>query len=96
MPPPYGRGALSDTVIPLSVRLSVCPMAELSSYSHRVTAGHQRCADCEPVRGQTQICRDFCHHRTAIGGSILCRRPRGDPCSRRNRAAFGVRIFLVG
>jgi len=50
-PRPTVGGALSDTVIPLSVRPSVCPMAELSSYSHRVTAGHQRCADCEPVRG---------------------------------------------
>ena len=29
-------------------------------------AGNQRCAECEPIRRQMKVCRDFCRCRTAI------------------------------
>ena len=35
------------------------------------TAGHQRCADCGPVRGRTQIRRDFCNRQTALGNKSV-------------------------
>ena len=43
------------------------------------TAGHRRCADCGPVRGRTQIRRDFwIELPSQRGGGISSRRPRGD------------------
>ena len=51
MPPP--QGAFWNSAI----RPSVCPMAQLPRLAacSLATAGHQRCADCGPVRGRTQI-----------------------------------------
>jgi len=82
-PPPYGRGALSDTTIHLSVCLShgaaVQAIGMLAACS-LATAGHQRCADCGPD-GPTDV--DLprflpplnCHRR---GGGILYFCPGGD------------------
>jgi len=60
---PRRRGALSDIAIGPSVRLSVpgcsCPRRALPwaigslVACNLATAGHQRCADCGPVRGRT-------------------------------------------
>jgi len=57
MPPPV-VGVLSHAAIRLSVCLSVCLSQRASALGAQLpwaiaTAGHQRCADCGPVRGRT-------------------------------------------
>ena len=47
-PRPTAEEALSDT----EIRPSVCSVEQLAACS-LATAGHQRCADCGPVRGWT-------------------------------------------
>jgi len=63
--------ALSDTAI----CPSVCPSLGYRHAGCLQLAGHQRCADCGPVRGRMQIRRESsCHW----WGDISSRRPRGD------------------
>jgi len=72
---------IETTGIARSVRLSVpwrsCLGIGTLAACSLATAGHQRCADCGPVRGRTQIRRDFCHRRTAIGGGHIVSPPPG-------------------
>jgi len=49
MSPAVGGGALSDT----AMRPSVCPNLGYRHAGCLQLAGHQRCADCGPVRGRT-------------------------------------------
>jgi len=57
---PSAVGPLSDTAI----RPSVCPSLGCRHAGCLQLAGHQRCADCGPVRGRTSIRRESnCHRR---------------------------------
>ena len=82
-PPPYGRGALSDTAIHLSVCLShgaaVQAIGMLAACS-LATAGHQRCADCGPDGRRSAAVFATVELPSAGRGAYCISAPGATPC----------------
>jgi len=82
-PPPYGRGAISDTAIHLSVCLShgaaVQAIGMLAACS-LATAGHQRCADCGPDGHRSAAVFATVELPSAGRGAYCISAPGATPC----------------
>jgi len=74
MPQPYrGDSAIRSSVcLPVGLSHGAAALGTLVACS-LATAGHQRCVDCGPVRGRTQIRRESNSHRR---GHIVSPPPR--------------------